>query len=279
LSVTDYYDDHAAHPDAARRVGWRNALGQTYRFQLVGELLDALGGEARLDAAAGQQRLLDVGCGLGDLFGFLRRTSRRVDYRGIDVRQDFVEAARRRHPDARFSCVDYLDGPLERAEFVVAIGALVGGESEDDRLARLRQMVEVCAAAASRAALFVVLRAEEVEARPVLSLDPALVGATASELREAGRATGRPVAVRDVLAAEGLLLVGEGATGETTFGAVAERLAATFALHPASRPVQRALLAAEAKAPDVARRQLDTAKLDRPGENLLAEQIHLLLDE
>jgi SAM-dependent methyltransferase len=56
--------------------------------------------------------VLDVGCGFGDLYEFLCRNGVDVDYTGVDLCPDFVEIARRRHPEAKFVVADFEDAMI-----------------------------------------------------------------------------------------------------------------------------------------------------------------------
>lgn len=51
--------------------------------------------------------VLDVGCGFGDLYGYLCRNGIDVDYTGIDLCPDFIDIARKRHPEANFIVADF----------------------------------------------------------------------------------------------------------------------------------------------------------------------------
>ena len=51
-------------------------------------------------------KLLDVGCGVGDLWGYLCRSGIACHYLGVDLLQEMTHEARRRHPDATFLPVD-----------------------------------------------------------------------------------------------------------------------------------------------------------------------------
>ncbi|MCP4375524.1 MAG: class I SAM-dependent methyltransferase [bacterium] len=53
-----------------------------------------------------RQTLLDVGCGLGDLWAYLKGRGISVDYCGVDILDEMTQAARKRNPDARFVCED-----------------------------------------------------------------------------------------------------------------------------------------------------------------------------
>ena len=50
--------------------------------------------------------LLDVGCGLGDLYGFLKREGVACDYTGMDILPAMVEQARTSWPEGRFMVGD-----------------------------------------------------------------------------------------------------------------------------------------------------------------------------
>jgi len=95
---------------------WASADSQVKRFDVLAERV-ALKGRS----------LLDVGCGLGDLYAYLQRRRLEADYTGVDLLEKMVEAARRRHPDARFLCADvFADAPFEPRSFDVTFcsGAL-----------------------------------------------------------------------------------------------------------------------------------------------------------
>lgn len=74
---------------------WASAASQEARFAVLADHVDLTG-----------KSLLDVGCGLGDLWAYLRRRRIDVDYFGIDILDKMVLAARKRHPEARFEQAD-----------------------------------------------------------------------------------------------------------------------------------------------------------------------------
>jgi hypothetical protein len=66
-----------------------------------------------------------VGCGLGDLFGFLEARGLTVRYEGYDVNPQMLAAARAKHahPRARFALRDVVSSGLPRRfDYVVASG-------------------------------------------------------------------------------------------------------------------------------------------------------------
>jgi SAM-dependent methyltransferase len=74
---------------------WASAASQQARFEVLYREVPLAG-----------RSLLDVGCGLGDLAGFLRKRSLEVDYTGVDLLGRMVESCRQRFPDGRFLQAD-----------------------------------------------------------------------------------------------------------------------------------------------------------------------------
>lgn len=77
-----------------RTLGWRRGR-QEIRFE-------ALTGIGTIDGA----KVLDVGCGFGDLLGYLKGKGIDVDYHGWDINPNLIEIAREEHPEGTFSVID-----------------------------------------------------------------------------------------------------------------------------------------------------------------------------
>ena len=78
-----------------RSLGWVRG-SQAVRFKnltMVGELENC--------------SILDVGCGFGDLYGYLLDSGLRVKYTGVDINRNFIETARGIYPDAHFIEADF----------------------------------------------------------------------------------------------------------------------------------------------------------------------------
>ena len=88
--------------DGPEALGYSSRESQEMRF----EQLTAIG---NLTGA----RILDLGCGLGHLYEFLRGKFGDVQYTGIDIVPEMIDAARSRYPDTRFECRDVLTNPLD----------------------------------------------------------------------------------------------------------------------------------------------------------------------
>jgi SAM-dependent methyltransferase len=68
-------------------------------------------------------RVLDFGCGFGDLYGYAREHGLALDYTGLDINDDLLEVARTRYPEARFLFADAFAEPiLEAFDIVLSSG-------------------------------------------------------------------------------------------------------------------------------------------------------------
>ncbi|HEX8723391.1 MAG TPA: methyltransferase domain-containing protein [Pyrinomonadaceae bacterium] len=92
-------------------------------------------------------RVLDVGCGFGDLYGYLRKVGWEGDYVGLDIVPKLLEVAREQYPGIDVRACDILEEGASPGEFdyVVASGvfnARLHGESNETYIgAMLRRML------------------------------------------------------------------------------------------------------------------------------------------
>ncbi|HCS12384.1 MAG: hypothetical protein COS82_06635 [Zetaproteobacteria bacterium CG06_land_8_20_14_3_00_59_53] len=114
-----HYHRHRVAEHAAGTVealGYRASDSQVKRFEAlvsVGNLNDCL--------------VLDVGCGHGDLKGFLDARFHGFNYVGIDQMTEFVQQARHvygQRPSCYFCVADFTQAELPRADYVFASGVL-----------------------------------------------------------------------------------------------------------------------------------------------------------
>ncbi len=97
-------------PEAAE---WTNREARDLRFSILAEV-----------GLTPEAKILDFGCGTGELLGFLqRRLGYRGEYVGWDLADCLVAAARAKFPDARFERREIVsDGVSEDFDFVLASG-------------------------------------------------------------------------------------------------------------------------------------------------------------
>jgi SAM-dependent methyltransferase len=93
--------------------------------------------------------VLDVGCGFGDFLTYLQRAcAYRGHYTGVDLVPEFIDAAKRLHPEGNFRVADLLaDGGRGRWDYVVLSGSLnlsIGRRHQEYVEAMLGRMFGLC---------------------------------------------------------------------------------------------------------------------------------------
>ena len=96
-----------------RSLHWNSARSQLVRFEVLKDI--------GLDRGCS---VLDIGCGLGDLYGYLKERIGVFTYVGYDISSKMVETASERFPEACFMVRDLLEEECEPESFdyVVASG-------------------------------------------------------------------------------------------------------------------------------------------------------------
>ena len=117
--------------DCFRALNWGSAESQRTRFEVLFDIGIQSG-----------DKILDVGCGLADFYAWLLKRVPSVNYEGIDITPNMVQAAKNRFPntvisnknisdpDLRANSFDYIiasgifflrkEAPMEHMEFVVS---------------------------------------------------------------------------------------------------------------------------------------------------------------
>ena len=99
-------------------IGWPKGR-QKIRFQIATELGDFE-----------KSKILDVGCGFGDFAAFLKTTTKKFSYHGVDINAEFIKIAKKKHPDHKFSVRDIEEKKFNnKFDWVCAIGTTNSGGS------------------------------------------------------------------------------------------------------------------------------------------------------
>jgi SAM-dependent methyltransferase len=131
------------HGIDAHSLDWGSRESQRLRFTVLAQI-------GPLEGAS----VLDVGCGLGDFFGWLSETGQRVRYTGIDITPAMVEIAAKRFPDAQFEVCNILEGPPAGGPFDYVFASGIFYLRRTEPFPFLRRMVETMFGLCTRGTAF-----------------------------------------------------------------------------------------------------------------------------
>jgi len=116
------------------RVGWGSINSQHKRFQVLTEIGDL-----------NNSTVLDVGCGLGNLFDYVSNLFPNVAYTGTDINQNMIEGAIKRLPNVEFVCADIVSIPnrLENRMFDYVFLSGVLNLSADKHELTISEMMKI----------------------------------------------------------------------------------------------------------------------------------------
>lgn len=113
--IVEYFRKHLQeHGTGARGMDWKDRESQYLRFQVISKYIDT----------RSRASVLDVGCGSGEFLAFARENNLDIDYLGIDICPDMVEACRQRFGGDSTFCGDATDMCKngKKYDYVIASG-------------------------------------------------------------------------------------------------------------------------------------------------------------
>ncbi len=128
------------------RVGWRSRANQEARFSTLAAVADLKG-----------KSILDLGCGLGCLYAYLKARGWVGAYTGFDLLGPMVTEASIRFPGVRFEKRDIVSDAPDEAWDVVLMSGLFNHLVKDN-LAQVREVVGAALPLAREALAFNILR-------------------------------------------------------------------------------------------------------------------------
>ncbi|HSI87153.1 MAG TPA: class I SAM-dependent methyltransferase [Candidatus Methylacidiphilales bacterium] len=101
------------HGDSHKSMDWNSRASQERRFQVLADI-GSLEGKS----------ILDIGCGLGDLYGWLNSKGISIKYTGWDITPSMVEHSSGKYPEAAFRVCNFIDvkDAVESFDYVFASG-------------------------------------------------------------------------------------------------------------------------------------------------------------
>jgi ubiquinone/menaquinone biosynthesis C-methylase UbiE len=108
--IRSYYEPNINedYPDF-KVLGWESEESQRLRFDVLVSNVDLNG-----------KKILDVGCGLGNLFEFISSKGIEADYTGVDILEKMIERANKKQLKAKFYKMDIFEAnPFKEGQFDV----------------------------------------------------------------------------------------------------------------------------------------------------------------
>jgi len=96
--------------DAPQAVRW-TPEGQRRRYETLLNIAGDFSGK----------KVLDFGCGKGDLYEFIKERDISINYCGIDVNENLIKLAKSKYPETEFIAVDLEESEFERVFDVIFI--------------------------------------------------------------------------------------------------------------------------------------------------------------
>jgi SAM-dependent methyltransferase len=130
----------AEHGPNYKALDWNSVASQHLRYKILKEIF--IYGKK----AAGIS-VLDVGCGLGDLYGFFKAegilSRNRIDYTGYDIAPRLIDAAKKKYPEARLEVLDILqERYLGKYDYLICSGIFnIRTDEEEVHLEHVREML------------------------------------------------------------------------------------------------------------------------------------------
>jgi 2-polyprenyl-3-methyl-5-hydroxy-6-metoxy-1,4-benzoquinol methylase len=134
--IYDYYQNLFEHYGLSpRSVGWGTKNGkQSIRF----EILCGIGNLSN-------SSMLDVGCGFGDLYGFLKSKKIKLNYHGIDINENLIEMGKKIYPNA---FLEYRDFEIQKFnkkfDWVLSSGITSHGSTYSHLTNIMKEMFNIC---------------------------------------------------------------------------------------------------------------------------------------
>ncbi len=115
-----YEECYRIHGDTCQGVDWPNPRDAEIRYHVMLNIVDWY--EIKY-GKINRYEILDLGCGLGHLYEYIRKQRWNINYAGIDISKDFVNECRRKFPEIDFMHTDILKEDIPRQyDFIIANG-------------------------------------------------------------------------------------------------------------------------------------------------------------
>jgi SAM-dependent methyltransferase len=146
-----YSTQRARHVAPEKRVGWQSAESQRVRFEAMASVEPLQG-----------MKILDLGCGLGGFYSFLKEREIGLDYWGLDLFPPVIAEAKILNPGAKFKARVLLAQPYPPRSFDYVFLSGVFNVKVRDNWQYMRALLREALRECRRGVAFNVLNSEAV---------------------------------------------------------------------------------------------------------------------
>ncbi|MAH06459.1 MAG: hypothetical protein CL561_12960 [Alphaproteobacteria bacterium] len=127
FNVRQYTELLETHGLNHQSLDWGSERSQHKRFKILAEI-----------GLTDNDSVLDIGCGLGDLFGWLKMHDyKNIQYKGIDITDALIKQAQVKYPSAVFESVNVLEGNYTtQFDYVFASGVFAKRNTDTANFAK-----------------------------------------------------------------------------------------------------------------------------------------------
>ena len=111
------------------KVAWGTQANQIKNYKLIAKNINS--GDS----------ILDFGCGLGDLIGYLTNNNINIsNYTGVDINNNFIKLAKNKYPNYNFSLIKDVGNILGNWDIVCAIGVFTWYITKDEFIDTIKKL-------------------------------------------------------------------------------------------------------------------------------------------
>jgi SAM-dependent methyltransferase len=109
--IVERYDNNLKkYGDNHLSLEWPNVEDMSVRYRIM------------LDMVKTPCSLLDFGCGLANLYAYIKLHNVQTNYYGLDINQNFVNICKTKYPDTEFMCCDVFDTSIPNFDYIICNG-------------------------------------------------------------------------------------------------------------------------------------------------------------